>query len=1314
MADTEPHIMAGIILYAYDKYYRHVQNLAKEGLKKYSNDPVLQFFKTFGILMEDRVQDAIRELEYIKDIPDTSLCATMALIYAHKRNESIDNDAVSELENKMKECRKTAGEKALYYAGLFLWLLGRGDKAQEYIDRMLKISNRSKEGLVLKGWLQLTSNKKTNVSKCLKYFEEGSQGVRDIFGIIGKATCFTMQQNYSEALGLVNQIIVNFPHFIPAHTLKMKLSLAQQDWDQTLEMAQRILSKDSTNIDALQILCIYCLAREGNLEKALTHVKDLLISLDSVEPRNPVLHYEKILVISTLCGRHQEILQQITAFTERAFRMAPTHAELATELANQLMCQGNVKEAADWYSTAVKVDGGHTEALIGVIWCQILQDQLEEATLQLDFLREIQQSIGRTKEMCYVEAVMASKKDMGEKVITELLKEALQSHFSAIQGLPLGTEYFQKLNPGFIVKVVKEYLALCPKEPKSPGQPVSPLLKQIISILTPVLSSAPALREPLYYMAQTKYLAENLEGAQANLQRCIEVDSSSADVHLLMAQIYFAQGLFTECSQSLETGVSHNFQVREHPLYHLMKARILKKKGELGEAIKTLQMTMKLPEMKKGAVKRGTPFALSVSERVSIYLELAETLRLNNEQHEATKVMQDAINEFRGTPEAVRIVIANADLALSKGGADIALNMLREITPDQPYYIQVKQKMAELYLDTRKDKRLYIACFRELCEQLPGPHTSLLLGDAYMNIQEPDKALEVYDQAQRKNPSEASLASRIGQALVKTHQYKKAINYYEAAQNISGQDLLCCDLADLLCKLKNYNKAEKVLKHALDHESVTDLASMMKDVKCLLLLAKVYKSYKTEELADTLSKTLDIQLRVLKRVHMEQPDIIPAQKKIASEICVQLAEHYIEQKDYEKALKCYKEAMTYTETDGKVMLELSHLYLKMNDVDSCEQQCRALFMDPNYNEAASMMMADIMFRKQNYTKSIELFQQVLEKAPDNFTVLSKLIDLLRRSGKLSEAPAFFDMALAKSSRTVLEPGYNYCKGLYCWHIGQPNDALGFFNKARRDNEWGQSAINNMIQICLNPDNVLLGGEVFENLDEDKSPSDEVIELERRAVRTAEKLLKEFHPRTLQAQNQLTMLKCCCLMASKERSNMETALSIFTEMANAEKESAASLLAVAQAYMILKQTPRARNHLKRLSKFNWSLAEAEDLEKSWLLLSDIYIKSGKYDIATELLKRCLMYNKSCSKAYEYLGFIMEKEQSYKDAAQHYKDAWKYSSQSSPAIGFRLAFNYLKDKKYTEAIDICHKVLKDHPTYPKIRKDILEKAQASLKL
>ena len=39
--------------------------------------------------------------------------------------------------------------QGLYYAGLFLFFTGKHDKAREYIDRMLKMNNESKEVKVL-------------------------------------------------------------------------------------------------------------------------------------------------------------------------------------------------------------------------------------------------------------------------------------------------------------------------------------------------------------------------------------------------------------------------------------------------------------------------------------------------------------------------------------------------------------------------------------------------------------------------------------------------------------------------------------------------------------------------------------------------------------------------------------------------------------------------------------------------------------------------------------------------------------------------------------------------------------------------------------------------------------------------------------------------------------------------------------------------------------------------------------------------------------------------------------------------------------
>uniref|UniRef100_A0A8C4LJ71 Tetratricopeptide repeat domain 21A n=1 Tax=Equus asinus TaxID=9793 RepID=A0A8C4LJ71_EQUAS len=1271
MSGDDSCLMAGIIYYSQEKYFRHLQQAAAVGLEKFSNDPVLQFFKAYGVLREERIQDAISNLESIRNYPDVSLCSIMALIYAHKRCETIDREAIQELESSLKEIRKTASGTALYYGGLFLWLLGHHDKAKEYIDRMLKVSSSSREAMYL-----------------------------------------MMQQNYSGALEVVNQITVASGSFLPALVLKMRLFLARQDWERTVEIGHRILEKDESNIDACQILAVHELAREGNMTTAAEHVRNLIKALEKREPQNPSLHLKKILVVSRLCGRHPVILQLVYSFIERTFMATPSYAHVATELGYLFILQDQVKEASLWYSEAMKLDDSSVAALTGIIWCQILDGHLEEAEHQLEFLKEVQQSLGKSEVLVFLQALLASKKHKGEQEATVLLKEAAELHFSSMQGLPLSTEYFEKLDPLFLICIAKEYLFFCPKQPRSPGQIVSPLLKQVAVILNPVVKAAPALIDPLYVMAQVKYLSGELENAQSTLQRCLELDPTSVDTHLLMSQIYLAQGNFAMCSHCLELGVSHNFQVRDHPLYHFIKARALNKSGDYPEAIKTLKMIIKLPTVKMEESKKFRGPSVQPSERVSILLELADALRMNGELHEATKVMQDAINEFSGTPEEIRITIANADLALSKGNVDMALSVLRNITPKQPCYTEAREKMASIYLQTRKDIRLYIGCYRDLCEHLPGPHTSLLLGDAFMRIQEPEKALEVYDEAYRKNPHDASLVSRIGQAYVKTHQYTKAINYYEAAQKISGQDFLCCDLAELLLKLKKFNKAEKVLKQALEHDFVKDIPSMMNDVKCLLLLAKVYKSHKKEDVMETLNKAMDLQFRILKRVPLEQPEMIPSQKQLAASICIQFGDQYLAEKEYAKAVRSYKDALSYSPIDNKVVLELAQLYLLQGHLDLCEQHCAILLQTEKNHETASAMMADLMFRKQKYEAAINLYHQVLEKAPDNFPILNKLIDLLRRSGKLEDAPAYFELAKKMSSRMPLEPGFNYCRGIYCWHIGQPNEALKFLNKARKDSMWGQRATYYMVQICLNPDSEIVGGEALENLVAESNAPDRK-ESEQHGVRTAEKLLREFYPRSAWGQTQLRLLKSLCLLATREKPNVEAALSTFIEMAQAEKDSVPALLAMAQAYMLLKQVPKARTQLKRLAKAPWALPEAEDLEKSWLLLADIYCQGSKFDLASELLRRCVQYNKSCCKAYEYMGFIMEKEQSYKDAANNYELAWKYSHQANPAIGFKLAFNYLKDKRYVEAIEVCHNVLREHPNYPKIREEILEKAQGSLR-
>ncbi|XP_035629240.1 tetratricopeptide repeat protein 21B [Oncorhynchus keta] len=1315
--EDEESMLALINYYCHEKYFNHVLNAAAVAQRKFSNDPIFSFFHAYGTLMQDQIQEAIHEFETIKDRRDMSLCTFMALVFAEKKRPNPDRDVIQELDAKVKEDRKSATPKGLYYAGMFLWLLGRNDKAREYIERMIKVSNGSREGIILKGWIDLTSGKDAHAKKAGKYFDEGLKEKADVFALMGKAHYYEYRHNYSGALETVNQVIVSFPGFLPAFIKKMKLLLTLQDWEQTVDAAQRLLQKDKNNLEALRMLALHSLCREGDITESLNMLSSLVSNLDAQEPHSPDLFYRMSLAFTRVCGRNEKVIQQTHIMVDRAFSQAQGDSDLATELGYQLVLQGRIKEAMKWYKTAMTLDETSVSALTGIIRCQLIEGNLEDAEQQLEFLTEIQQSIGKSGELLYLRAMLAVKKRRSQDEVTNLLNDAVDTHFSTLQGLPLGVDYFEKLNPDFLLEIVKEYIALCPAKPPAQGQPPAPQLQHCASVLDTVVKIVPGLLQGVFLLAKVRFQSGDIDSAQSSLQHCLDQCPSHAEAHLLMAQIHLLQGNYKLSSQSLELCLSHNFAVREHPVYHLIKAQAQKKMGELQEAIQTLQMAMILPGVRRAgasAKSKNKKVELSSADCVSVFLELAEALWLNGEQHEAAKVMQDAINEFSGTPEELRVTIANADLALLRGDTELALSMLRNITPEQPYYIQAKEKMADIYLTHRKEKRLYASCYRELVEKLPSPHTYLLLGDAYVNIQEPEKAIEIYEQALKKNPKDGALASKIGKALIKTHNYVKAINYYEAALKTEQQNFLRYDLAELLMKMRQYERCEKVLQEALAHDPVNELPLLTDDCRYLVLLAKIQgKVDKNEDALLSLQRARDVQAKVLKRVQLEQPDAVSMQKQLAAEICGEIAKHYTSLRGYERAVKFYKEALVYCESDGKVMLELARLYLTLDDVDGCQQQCSVLLKSDQVNEDATLMMADLMFRKQDYEQAVFHFQQLLERKPDNYPTLSRLIDLLRRAGKLEEVPRFLEMAEKHSSRAKFDPGFNYCKGLYLWYTGEPNDGLRHFNKARKDNDWGQNAVYNMIEICLNPDNDTMGGEVFENLDGDMGNSTEKQESEQLAVRTAEKLLNELKPQTAGGHVQLRILENYCFLATKQKANVEKALNVFTEIANNEKDHVPALLAMATAYMILKQTPRARNQLKRVAKMNWSIVDADEFEKSWLLLADIYIQSGKYDMAGDLLKRCLRHNKSCCKAYEYMGYIMEKEQAFRDAALNYEMAWKYGNQTNPTIGYKLAFNYLKAKRHVDAIDVCHKVLDAHPNYPKMRKDILDKARAALR-
>lgn len=115
---------------------------------------------------------------------------------------------------------------------------------------------------------------------------------------------------------------------------------------------------------------------------------------------------------------------------EKAFSVASGDADFATEMGYQMVLQGKIKEAMKWYKNAMSLDETSVTALTGTtrqnnccsiymtcirlktflfygtgkIHCQLIEGHFQDAEQQLEFLTEIQQSIGKSGVMLICES----------------------------------------------------------------------------------------------------------------------------------------------------------------------------------------------------------------------------------------------------------------------------------------------------------------------------------------------------------------------------------------------------------------------------------------------------------------------------------------------------------------------------------------------------------------------------------------------------------------------------------------------------------------------------------------------------------------------------------------------------------------------------------------------------------------------------------------------------------------------------------------------------------------------------------------------
>jgi tetratricopeptide repeat protein 21B len=258
---------------------------------------------------------------------------------------------------------------------------------------------------------------------------------------------------------------------------------------------------------------------------------------------------------------------------------------------------------------------------------------------------------------------------------------------------------------------------------------------------------------------------------------------------------------------------------------------------------------------------------------------------------EALKVIQEAKTLFTGTAEEMRVMITDCDIAIARGDFRAAVARLKAIPAESQHFVNARTSLADVYLNHRNDKKRYLECYEELAAQAPSAKTSIALGEACLKVNEPERAIDNFEQALKHDKADTGLRSKIGKALVFTHDYEKAKTYYREALAEQPKDTtLALELANLCMRLGKrrqgeYQEATSVLEQARSVLGFEDTQSITNNVKVHMMLAKLHRD------CDNIQGATEalLQARTLhSRLKGEGVDV----KRMGTDICFTLAEYH--------------------------------------------------------------------------------------------------------------------------------------------------------------------------------------------------------------------------------------------------------------------------------------------------------------------------------------------------------------------------------------------------------------------------------------
>ncbi len=509
------------------------------------------------------------------------------------------------------------------------------------------------------------------------------------------------------------------------------------------------------------------------------------------------------------------------------------------------------------------------------------------------------------------------------------------------------------------------------------------------------------------------------------------------------------------------------------------------------------------------------------------------------------------------------------------------------------------------------------------------------------------------------------------------YDYKGSISLFQEVLKIAPKHHASLfNIADMLYEMKNFSEAEIYAEKAVQLDS--------KNIWYLKLLSLIYeKNQKLDNAIQNLEKNL---------IHF--PGEI--------DIRLELAEMYIKNAQYRKAIALYDTIESYIGTNEEISVQKQRIYLLLNEPEKAISELQKLIQIYPYEPKHYHAIYDLFMKTNQKQAAIQILEKLLEINPDETLALFKVADYYK-SEKDYEKEMFYLKKVFSNPNISIEIKTEYLmekinqdtsvqnlekvlelasyiqdskgnegiffvlKGDLANMINQPDSARYYYKKAIESNEENQLLWNRILQLdakLANPEWILEDAQKAINL----FPNEPVfiyflgfayyqLQNYKNAIKNFEKLLK-----LLDSDDEDMLADVYQLLADAYYydKNYKKSDETFEKLLEYDPDN--PIILNNYAYYLAERSEnldKALNMIERVIKTNPNEPSFQDTY-GWVLF-----KMKKYDEAQKWIEKAYESKKSAD-ICEHLGDVYFMKGNKSRALELWKEAQKLGSKSETLI------------------------------------------------